>query len=69
MLSTLPSNIRCDFNSNDPSDVLGVDNPVAAEAAQSISNNPTFQNSDSGMNVEMQNVTMVVVDGIVTFCI
>jgi len=53
------------LNPNDPSAVLVVDNPVAAEAAQFISNNLTFQNSDSEMNVEMQNVTMVVVDGIV----
>ncbi|KAF8805805.1 hypothetical protein BYT27DRAFT_7224681 [Phlegmacium glaucopus] len=37
----------------------------AAEVAQSSSNNPTFQNSESEMNVEVQNVTMVVVDGIV----
>ena len=53
------------LNHNDHSAVLGVDNPVAAETTQFISNNPTFQNSDSEMNVEMQNVTMVVVDGIV----
>ena len=53
------------LNPNDPSAVLGVDSSVAAEAAQFISNNPTFQNSDSERNVEMQNVTMVVVDKIV----
>jgi hypothetical protein len=53
------------LNPNDPSAVLGVDNPVVAEVAQSSSNNPTIQNSESEMNVEVQNVTMVVVDGIV----
>ncbi|KAF8811161.1 hypothetical protein BYT27DRAFT_7336233 [Phlegmacium glaucopus] len=53
------------LNPNDPSAVLGVDNPAATEVAQSSSNNPTFQGSESEMNVDMKNVTMVVVDGIV----
>jgi len=53
------------LNPNDPSAVLGVDDPVAAAVAQSSSNNPTSQNSDSEMDVDIQNVTMIVVDGIV----
>ena len=45
------------LNPNDPSAVLGVDDP--AQVVQ------TFQNTESEMNVEMKNVTMAVVDGIV----
>ena len=51
------------LNPNDPSALLGVDNP--AEDIQSSSNNPTSPDSDSGMNTDVRNVTMVVVDGIV----
>ena len=53
------------LNPNNPSAVLGDDNPMSAELAQSSSNNPTFQNVESEINVEVQNVKMVVVDGIV----
>ena len=53
------------LNLNDPSAILGVDDPVAAAVAHSSSNNPTSQNSDSEMDVDIQNVTMIVVDGIV----
>ena len=45
------------LNPNDPSAVLGVDNPVTDQVTQ--------ENSDSEMDVDMNNVTMVVVDGIV----
>ena len=51
------------LNPNDPSALLGVDNP--AEDIQSSFNNPTSPDSDSGMNIDVRNVTMVVVDGIV----
>jgi len=51
------------LNPNDPSALLGVDNPV--EGIQSSLNNPTSQNSDSDMDIDVRNVTMVVVDGIV----
>ena len=50
------------LNPNDPSALLGVDNPSAAENIQS---NPTSPNSDSDMDTDVRNVTMVVVDGIV----
>ena len=51
------------LNPNDPSALLGVDNPLAPE---DIVNNPSSsQNSDSDMDVDVRNVTMVVVDGIV----
>ena len=53
------------LNPNDPSALLGVDNPLAAEDIQSSFNNPTSLNSDSDMNMDVRNVTMVVVDGIV----
>ena len=53
------------LNPNDPSAVLGVDDPAIDEVIQSSSNNPTFQNSESEIDVEVKNVTMVVVDGIV----
>jgi CxC5 like cysteine cluster associated with KDZ transposases/CxC6 like cysteine cluster associated with KDZ transposases len=45
------------LNPNDPSALLGVDNPVTDQVTQ--------DNSDSEMDVDMKNVTMVVVDGIV----
>jgi hypothetical protein len=53
------------LNPNDPSAVLGVDNPVEDEVAQSNSNNPILRTSESEMNDEVENVTMIVVDGIV----
>lgn len=53
------------LNPNDPSALLGVDNPLVAEDNQISSNNPTSQNSDSDMDIDVRNVTMVVVDGIV----
>ena len=53
------------LNPNDPSAVLDVDDPAIDEVIQSSSNNPTFQNSESETDVEVKNVTMVVVDGIV----
>jgi CxC5 like cysteine cluster associated with KDZ transposases len=53
------------LNPNDPSALLGVDNPSAAEDIQSGLNNPTSENSDSNMDIDVRNVTMVVVDGIV----
>jgi hypothetical protein len=53
------------LNPNDPSALLGVDNPLPAEDIQNSSSNPTSQNSDSDMDIDLRNVTMVVVDGIV----
>jgi hypothetical protein len=55
------------LNPNDPSALLGVDNPLVAENIQSNFNNSTSENSDSDMDVDvrLRNVTMVVVDGIV----
>lgn len=53
------------LNPNDPSALLGVDNPSAAEEIQSSFDNPTSPKSDSDMNTDVRNVTMVVVDGIV----
>ena len=50
------------LNPNDPFALLGVDNPSAAENIQSNSTSP---NSDSDMDTDVRNVTMVVVDGIV----
>jgi hypothetical protein len=59
-----PYRARSDFilNPNDHSAVLGVDNDVAREVAQTSFNNPT---SESAMDVDVQNVTMKVLDGIV----
>jgi hypothetical protein len=50
---------------SDHSAVLGVDDLVSAGIEQSSSNTLTFQNSESEMDVDLQNVTIIVVDGIV----
>ena len=42
------------LNPNDPSVLLGVDNPSAAEDIQSSFNNPTSPNSDSEMNMDVK---------------
>lgn len=59
-----PYRARSDIilNPNDPSAVLGVDDPTITEVIASTSNNP---NSESEMDVDMRNITMIVVDGIV----
>ena len=53
------------LNPNDPSALLGVDNPLPAEDIQNSFSNPTSRDSDSDMDIDLRNVTMVVVDGIV----
>ena len=53
------------LNPNDPSALLGVDNPSAAKDIQSSFNNTTSPKSDSDMDMDVKNVTMGVVDGIV----
>ena len=50
------------LNPNDPSALLGVDNSLPAEDIQNSFSNPTSLDSDSDMDIDLKNVTMVVVD-------